>query len=208
MTDKLYSLKYEPDGNGCPHFLSEKVVPDEWEWNPYETKPFDIEIAKRYSSKITDKAIKFIDFDFYGTDSRYVSDKFTTLCNDLSISFRAIPIDITMRDGSRPEKSYFVFLSASHISILDTEKSIYEIERLKENGAVAMHKDFPEIPVYSKIEKFIAKNLEFPHLFQCIDIYSLVCTDAFKNESLNRNLRGLKFIPLDEGFTYDPWAGW
>lgn len=112
-----------------------------------------------------------------------------------------------MRDGSRPAKRYFVFLPATHISLLDFENSIFEIERLRENGDATIHKDFPDIPVYSKIEKFIVKNIEVPHLLQCIDIFSLVCTDTFKKEALNRNFHGLKFIPLDETYVYDPWTG-
>ena len=208
MTDKFHVLEYEPDDKGCPYYLSERATPKEWEWDGYDTKPFDVKITKNYSSKITDKDINFIDFDLYRTDSPYVSDKFVALCKELSVSFRAIPIDITMRDGSRPEKTYFVFLPASYISLIDVENSIFEIERLRENGDATMHRDFPDIPVYSKIENFRTKDIEAPHLFQCIDIFSLVCTDVFKIEALKRNLRGLKFTPLDETYIYDPWAGW
>lgn len=71
-----------------------------------------------------------------------------------------------------------------------------------------MNKFFADVPVYSKIEKFVAKDAVTPHLFQCIEIFSLVCTGEFFKLANERGLRGIKFTPIDETFVYDPWADW
>ena len=209
MKKQLYTLKYAPDDAGCPHFLSEEPMPEEWEWSSYETRPLDIDISKKYATRITDTDIDTVDFDFYGADAPYVSTRFLALCDALAVRYRAVPIDMTLHDGSRPPKSYAIFLPASHLSIIDTEKSVYELDRVVETGDTMMNQAFPELPVYSKIERFVTKeNIEVPHLFQCIEIFSLVCTEAFRQEAIGRGLAGLQFTALDEGYVYDPWAGW
>lgn len=208
MNQRIYKIDYAAGEDGCPHHLSEKQNPDEWEWGSYETNPFDVVITKKYATKIVDGEIKNIDFDYYGTDSPYVSNLFVGLCEDLSINFRAIPIDITLKNGKHPSKSYFVFLPGDHLAILDPEKSKVEIDADKETGEPITNSAFPQIPIYNKISKFVLKNIATPHLFHCIEIFSLVCTEVFRNEIEKRNLRGLQFTLLDANYTYDPWADW
>ena len=78
-----------------------------------------------------------------------------------------------------------------------------------ETGATMMHRAFPELPVYSKIARFVPKeDIDLPHLFQCIELFSLVCTEAFRQEAIGRGLTGLQFTALDEHYIYDPWADW
>jgi hypothetical protein len=208
MTNPLYKIQYLPDGEACPYYLSEKQDPDEWEWGSYEPDALSVNITKKYTTTITDNEVKQIDFDFYGTDSPYVSNPFVKLCEEFSVKFRLIPIDLTLSDGSRPTKSYFVFLSVDHLALLNIEKSESETDVDRETGKTAMSALFPNVPIYNKISKFVAKDLETPHLFNCIEIFSLVCSDTFRNKSREHGLKGLDFIPLDENFVYDPWADW
>lgn len=208
MNERLYVLKYQPDGQGCPYYLSGEFNQPEWEWRNFETKPHEATITKDYSLRITDGDLKFIDFDFYGTLTNYVSKQFVALCADLHVNFRRVPLDILYLGGGRPSKSYFVFLPADHLPILDEEKSVTEVETVDESGQPMMDRLFPDIPIYRRIEKFVARNVETPHLFQCVELFSLVCTETFREQALKLNLRGLEFIPLDERYVYDPGNGW
>lgn len=208
MKEKLFILQYKPDGGACPHHLSGKNEPSEWEWGNFEPRPHDISITKDYSLIIAEGDAESIDFDFYGSKSKFVSDRFITLCNDYKVNFRPVPIDIRSQRGVRPKKPYFVFLPADHLAILDREQSQAEVELVDGSDEVMMDRVFPDVPVYQKIEKFITKDIEVPHLFQCIEIFSLVCTETFRDEAVERGLQGLAFVALDERYVYDPWAGW
>lgn len=128
--NKFYVLQYDPDGIACPYFLSEHSVPGEWEWSNYEADPFGVNIVASYRSQITDRDINLIDFDFYGSDAPYVSDRFLAVCDEFSVRYRAVPVEITLKNGTRPEKPYFFFLPADHLSLLDPERSIAEIDRV------------------------------------------------------------------------------
>ena len=209
LDNRLYLLRHAPDDAGCPHFLSEETTPVEWEWGSYEPRPLELAISKQYATRITDTDIDTVDFDFYGTDAPYVSSRFLELCDAFAVRYRAVPIDITLHNGARPPKSYAIFLPASHVSVIDTGKSVYELDRVVESGATMMHRAFPELPVYSRIARFVPKeDIDLPHLFQCIELFSLVCTEAFRQEAIERGLNGLQFTALDENYIYDPWADW
>jgi hypothetical protein len=208
MNNELHILTYQPDDKGCPYSFSEDSDPKGWEWDNGDPKPHDLNITKIYLSKIIDKDIKFIDFDFYGSDSKYVSDQFIELCKECNVNFRAIPIDIILQDRKRPKKSYFIFLPADHLAILDNSKSIVDLELVVETGEPMTRRFFPEIPIYKKIEKFAPKDILMPNLFQCIELGSLVCTEKFRALAIIHNIRGIRFTPLDENYIYDPWAAW
>ncbi|GAB3385130.1 hypothetical protein [Massilia agri] len=208
MNEPLYVLKYRPDGKGCPYHLSGEFNQPEWEWRNFETKPHEAKITRDYSLRTTDGDLQFIDFDFYGTLAKYVSEQFVALCADLHVNSRQVPLDITYFKGGRPSKSYFVFLPADHLPMLDAEKSVTEVEVIDESGQPMMDRFFPDIPIYRRIEKFVSKDAETPHLFQCVELFSLVCTETFRAQALKRMLRGVEFIRLDDNFVYDPGAGW
>ncbi|GAB3385125.1 hypothetical protein GCM10027317_34190 [Massilia agri] len=70
------------------------------------------------------------------------------------------------------------------------------------------HRYFPQIPFYKKNEKFVVKDIGLPPLFQCVEINALVRSEEFRGAALNAGLRGLKFVPFDESYSYAPWAGW
>jgi hypothetical protein len=205
---KLYILEYRPDGDGCPYFMAEEGEPGAWEWDNQDPNPFGIRVTSSYALRITDHEIRFIDFDLYGTNLKYVSDQFIEVCDAFDVRFRPVPLDVTFWDGSRPQKKYSVFLPADHLPILDPERSIVEVERVAETGEPMGNRYFPQIPFYKKIEKFVVKDIGLPPLFQCVEINALVCGEEFRVAALNAGLRGLKFVPLDDSYSYDPWAGW
>lgn len=208
MSAKLYILEYHPDENGCPVHIAQEYEPEEWEWENQDPNPFQVQIARQYSSVIIDGDIRFVDFDFYGLDSRLVSSRFIDVCKTCAVRFRSVPFDIRFSDYSRPEKQYFIFLPADHLPILDAERSVCEVELNVETGMPMMDRFFPDIPIYQKIEKFVVRDFTFPALFQSVELDMLVCTDEFHQHAMNSGLRGLKFVPLDENYVYDPWAGW
>jgi hypothetical protein len=208
MNEKLFILEYQPDEKGCPYSFAEDSDPLEWEWDNQYPRPHDLNITKKYSSKIIDRDIKFIDFDFYGLDSKYVSNIFIELCKDCDVNFRPIPLDLVLHNRTRPKKSYFIFLPGDHLAILDNTKSIVDPELVVETGKPMTRRFFPEVPIYKKIEKFIPKNILLPNLFQCVELGSLVCTDKFRAQAIARNIRGVQFTPLDENYIYDPWDNW
>ncbi|QGZ40048.1 hypothetical protein IP92_05598 [Pseudoduganella flava] len=208
MRKDLYILQYEADGLGCPHHLALEMTPPQWEWSAYEPNPMSVPINNTYSAKITDGEIDRIDFDMYGTNTKYVSTAFLDVCKEHDVTFRAIPLDLRLPDGSKPEKDYSIFLPGDIVALLDADKSIAEVERVVETGETMMSVLVPNTPVYSKITKFVAKDIALPHLFLCAEVFSLVCTADFLHTASGRGLRGLKFTPLDDSYIYDPWADW
>jgi hypothetical protein len=36
----------------------------------------------------------------------------------------------------------------------------------------------------------------------------LVCTEKFRHEAEKNRLLGIRYVPIDSSYKYDPWAGW
>ena len=208
MTKKLFTLQYQPDGEGSPHHMSENVKPDQWEWDNYPVNPFELVIKNHYEITITDPEITSVDFDFYGNITAYTSQDFLTVCNSLGVSYRAVPVDLRLAGGTAVMKTYSIFLPGDYMSLLDADRSEAEIELVVETGEPMSNSILPATPMYSKISKFVALQIDLPELFFCVDIFCLVCTDDFRKAVLAANLRGIGFMPLDDAYVYDPWADW
>ncbi|WP_312511701.1 hypothetical protein [Massilia sp.] len=208
MSNAAYVLEYEADGHGCPYFIAEEREPSEWEWDSIDPNSAAVPVKKNYSVKITDTEISDMDFDFYGTGTKYVSSLFIDVCNSLLVDFRCIPVEIEYSDGSRPKKDYSIFLPAVHLPLMDLERSNFEVEKVVETGEAMTHRYFPGVPFFSKIDKFTLKDIPIPPLFECVELGRLVCNATFRNRALQVGLRGVNFIGIDESFTYDPWAEW
>jgi hypothetical protein len=203
---RFYVVNYEPDGIGSPYYLGGNYDPEEWEFDIDDPNPLDIKINRKHSLSLTDPEIKNIDFDFYTPDPTIVSKEFLALCNEQKVPFKAIPFDISLARGKKQEKEYSIFIPATHVALLDIENSVAEIEKILETGENKINPIFPPNFVYAKIEKFAINEVQTASLFQCIEIRQLVCTNEFKIEALSRNLKGLKFVPIDEQFRFDPWS--
>jgi hypothetical protein len=203
---RFYVINYEPDGIGSPYYLGGNYDPEEWEFDIDDPNPLDIKVNREHALSVTDPEIKNIDFDFYTPDPTIVSKEFLALCEKQEVAFKAITLDISLAKRKNQGKKYSIFIPATHIALLDIENSVADIEKILETGENKINPIFPPNFVYAKIEKFATKEIQTPPLFQCIEIRQLVCTEEFKAEALSRNLKGLKFVPIDEQFQFDPWA--
>lgn len=203
--NRYYVIKYVPDGKGCPYLLSGDFTPDDWEFENVEPNPLEIEVAEKYSLKVTASEIKLLDFDYYDNEPRLVSNRFLEVCCQLGVPFKAIPLRITLKKGMDVGDKYNFFLAGENVGLLNQQQSIYTVERMVENGEVMVNHIFPSYPIYSKIEKFIPREDRFPPLFFCIEIMRLVCDEAFYQRATEAGLKGLEFIAIDENYFYNFW---
>jgi hypothetical protein len=203
--NRYYAIKYAPDGKGCPYLLSGDFTPDDWEFENVEPLPLEIEVMQKYSLKISTSEIKFLDFDYYDNEPRLVSNRFLEVCDELKVLFKAIPLWITLKKGVDIGDEYNFFHAGKNLGLLDLQQSVYTVERMVENGEVMANHAFPSYPIYSRIEKFVTKEDEFPALFFCIEIMRLVCDEAFYQRATEAGLKGLEFVAIDEAYVYDFW---
>ncbi|MED5609453.1 hypothetical protein VV867_17275 [Pseudomonas sp. JH-2] len=199
-----YFITYAANKGNSEHIPMEINHP-EWEWNTYEPHPESITIQKDYKIKITDRHIKEFNADFYGTNTYFVSEKFIEACNELNVKYRKIPIEIKFSNGERPPKNYYVFLPAQNLSLLDTERSIFQEEKDIETGRPMINNLFPPTPVYSWIKKFSPLSTKLD-LFRCTETMSLACSERFKNKLEQQQASNITFQPIDEKYRYDPWG--
>ncbi|QJE00289.1 hypothetical protein HH212_09875 [Massilia forsythiae] len=206
MTEKnFYVLKYTDKNAGCPTFLSAELTPSETEWELFVPNPFNINIKNKYILKIIDPDIENIAFDMDSSDQKYVSKQFLNVCDSLSISYRAIPLEILFTDGRKTTKDYFFFLPGKNIELLDRKKSSFKEEKVLGSNQTEMNGVFPSCPIYSKIERFVPVQTYTENLFFCIEIFEIVCTESFRKIALQKNLIGIDFLPIDEDYQYNPW---
>ena len=201
-------LKSKPDYIFCPSYLPGTLNHEEWEWSLHETNPLKIEINKNYIFTVTDPDLNKIDFDLYGSDNAFVSQNFLEVCIKMNVKFRAPPLQMALDNGEKNKKKYFVFLPAEHVNLMDIEKSEFTEEIDLESKSVMINKNFPPNPIYRQINRLIPDQKLTPHLFRCIEIMELVCTNDFLEAAQVAELKCLEFIPIDENYKYDPWAGW
>ncbi|NHZ66909.1 hypothetical protein [Massilia genomosp. 1] len=203
MTEKnYYILKYKACGAECPIRLSGRLNQHKWEWDGFETKPNDVDIVKNYEFTVSDRKIKSLEFDFYGYLTKFVSEKFLKVCDDLNVKFRAVPLKFIVQK-KEIDKKYYIFLPVDHFSLLDAELSEFEAVRDDETGELFEDKIYPGQVVYENITKFVISDGEFPHLFKCSEILELVCTREFMQLAIERGLNCIDFIPLDVNFKYN-----
>lgn len=89
---------------------------------------------------------------------------------------------------------------------MDREKSEYQVDCVLETRENMMSKLYPDCYVYSWIKKFIPHVGIDEHLFRCVETMELVCSGTFMEKAVESGLLGLRFIPIDENYRYDPWG--
>lgn len=171
----------------------------------YVADPFGVDVKHEYVFVLSDPSIS-IDFDFYGTQTNYVSKEFLAACENLGVRYRAIPISIIADGKSAGKKAYSIFLPADHESLLDRQRSDYSEDRDLETKGVAENKLFPGTPMYSWIKRFIPRDDCSSNLFRCTETMELICSQEFKAEVERCALKGIDFLPIDENYSYDPWG--
>ena len=102
-------------------------------------------------------------------------------------------------------KSYNILLPGQSEKLLDRDHSEFSEERVVETGEIMMDRMHPGAHVYAWIKRFstIPTNAD---LFWCIELLEIEVSERFKNLALENKLQGLKFIPINETFVYDPWG--
>ncbi|WP_197341486.1 hypothetical protein [Ralstonia solanacearum] len=115
----------------------------------YTTDPFSVVVEHEYIYKLSDPDVS-IDFDFYGSQTNFVSKQFLSVCDVLGVRYRAVPLRIAKEGGEEcNHKSYFIFLPGEHVALLDRDQSEFAEDRDMETGEVAASNLFPGTPMYS-----------------------------------------------------------
>jgi hypothetical protein len=120
--------------------------------------------------------------------------------------YRAIPLRLTHAGAKAAMKDYFIFLPGTHIALLDRERSEFLEDRDERSGQVAENRLFPGTPMYSWIKRFVTRNDCAANLFRCTETMDIVCSEEFKARAERKGLKGIKFVPIDDRYRYDPWG--
>ena len=200
---QLFVISYKAGAKGCPVLLK-GVLNHDWTWDEFDPDPdkFNITLNYEYRSKNP-----LIDFDFWN-DFRIGSDAFCELCDSFGTYVRRVPQKIIQSNGKPTVKKYNYLLWRDWLSIIDTEKSDYEISRDPRTGEIEYDKYFSEIPFYEEITRFIPNldKIGKKSVFKCVDIHcEVVCTETFRDACIERGFLGLDFIPIEEFKMIPPW---
>ena len=204
----FFVVQYQRGAQGCPFHLPGELNQERLEWDPFEKNPFSVVIMKEYVYTVTDPEIKSIEFDFYGPEMKIVSDEFLEVCVELNVKFRAIPLEIVLNGKKISNKKYFIFLPGDYDALMDVLASNFSEELDLESGGVMMNRIFPSYSIYSKIDRFVPKSGITSHFFRCIELMDLVCTREFMSKAHEKKLHGIRFVPIDDTYRFDPWADW
>lgn len=199
-------MQYKHGEKGCPAFFSADYNTSEYEWDGLDPNPDKFIINNTYTCKAKHP---LVDFDFYGNPTSIVSEDFIKVCDELSVLYRTIPVEITQIGNKHTVKEYYYFLVKSNVEILDRSLSTFKDAVDLYTGEVVYNKiyDPKKVHYYDYICKFVINsNIEFPHLFRCMETLELTCTDAFKDACEDKAIKGISFIPIDEEYKYDPWS--
>nr|OAI59918.1 hypothetical protein RSP597_23610 [Ralstonia solanacearum] len=203
---RFYVVQYCSGETGCQNFLSGVMNREEWEWPMYTTDPFSVVVEHEYIYKLSDPDVS-IDFDFYGSQTNFVSKQFLSVCDVLGVRYRAVPLRIAKEGGEEcNHKSYFIFLPGEHVALLDRDQSEFAEDRDMETGEVAASNLFPGTPMYSWIKRFVVRQDCAAHLFRCTETMELVCSAKLKADVERQALKGIGFVPIDGSYSYDPWG--
>lgn len=203
MQGNFYILEYQSGERGCPTFFNADLNHD-WQWDDYDPNPEKFIITESYTYKAKHQVI---DFDF-GDRGHPVSEDFINTCDNFNMNYRSIPVEIIQSTKKPTQKKYFFLLTKDYKTIIDLKNSEYEVSRTLETGEIFTNKNFPENPDFEFIKKFVIdtdkiKNL---HIFRCTDLdMKYVCSQEFKDACISRNLKGIKFTPIDEKFQSIPY---
>lgn len=205
-TADFFVLEYDWQSYGLPAFIAGMFNHDEFEWNVMNPPSLrDVRISRSYEFHVTDSSIKRLNFDFYDPRSPIVSMDFLSVCDELSVEYRAVPLKVSLAGVPGAIANYFVFLPCQSESLMDREQSEFQEDRVVETGEVMMDRSFPGQPVYSWIKRFVPKRTPL-QLFHCTELMQVVVSRRFADLASERGIKGAGFVPIDESFRYDPWG--
>ncbi|WNY83039.1 hypothetical protein NNQ28_01075 [Cronobacter dublinensis] len=114
----------------------------------------------------------------------------------LNVEYLNVPLKIELSNRVGLSKNYNLFYLKKYVSIIDKDKSEYEIDDFITDD---------EKIYFSKIDRFVVKEGVNDHLFFCTDIGKPVCSLYFKERFAKQGLVGIDFIGIDSNYRYDEW---
>ena len=199
--NQFYVIDYSPDGKKLPLYIDKVFTPELPYFDIFIAPPKQNEFAKAY---VLDTSVQEIEGDYFVEDD-IASERLVQLCRSMNINFISIPLEIKSREV---HCNYNLFYLADYISIIDTEKSIYEISKDLETGRLNTPDEMGLDKVYyENITRFIVKDNIDKDLFFCKDIIKHVCSENFKETFERNKLSGVSFTPINNEYTFDAWEG-
>jgi len=200
-----YVMRYSAEDRGCPIVLSGFFNCDEFEWDPLESNPSEIEVKKSYTLKLSgvEMDLDDLNFDFYQVGDTYVSKKFLAICDELGAKYKAIPLEIVHKGKSRKD-DFFIFLPGESLAALDKSKSEYLVSKDLETGAEIENLLYPGSVSIDSVVNFVVSAAIESDIFRCQETLELFCSEKFKVAA--SYLKGIQFERIDEHYKYDAWA--
>ena len=126
----FFIIESAPDGKGIPYFIDKEWIPELPDYEFYDSPPCKSEFAASYKlkAKVTQLSGDYL------VDENLVSSSMILLCEKLKINNIGIPTDILLQRRKKTDKEYFLFFLLDCISIMEKNKSIYEISVDNETG--------------------------------------------------------------------------
>mgnify|MGYP000997315391 CR=1 FL=1 len=199
-----YIMDFLPDGLGVPYFLDKHWSPELPTFDIFSSPPDESLFDDIYKVRIL---ADFMDGDYF-PDDNLVSGDMLLLLEKYKVNFFSREVDITLSKKNKPKKKYNLFFLKDYIYLLNKDESDFVLSDDLSCGVDESKKsDAPQEVFYDVIERFVVKDNVGSDLFFCKEISKPVCSEGFKEEYTALNMKGVKFIPIDEKYKFDPWGG-
>ncbi|MEN5206827.1 DUF1629 domain-containing protein [Stenotrophomonas terrae] len=200
----LYILNYVSGAPGCPIVLKGRLNKG-WSWNAFNPHTSAVDPGTGY---VYQAKHDFLDFDYWGTCGM-ASERFMEICRNFGIGVEFVAVDVLLSDRKKSKKKYFYLRWSAWASVIDWERSDYELEKDLETGEVVHYKYFPDVPVIETVENFVVDEGKIPDsaAFKCLDLgHVLVCNDAFREACEQAGLAGIQFEDITSYKKSDFWG--
>lgn len=199
----LYMVRYVPDNAGCPIVLKGKLNKP-WAWNAFDP---DLSKGESETGYVYEAKHKDLNFDYWDVNWM-ASERFIEICRRFGVGVDAVPVNVLLSNGAAPAKKYFYLRWSAWASVIDLDRSRYELERDLATGEVLCQKYFPEAPALESVESFVVDAEKVPSsaAFLCLDLgHTLVCNEAFRAACEEAGLQGMGFDDIETYTKSDFW---
>ncbi|WAC00445.1 hypothetical protein OSW16_12660 [Pseudomonas putida] len=188
------------ESDHVPLFFDEVWVPELPAFNQVIANPDVLDFSDSYEME-ADLNKFHVDVTF---EQYLASSEFIRMCENFNCKFLSIPVMISLRGSTKPEKDYKFFCVLSRCSLLDVERSTFE---LVDDGLLRPENERQYMsPLYARIDRFCARSDVEYDLFYCEELKQVVCSSEFREAYLKNSFIGLYFEKIDEGFVCAPWS--
>ncbi|MGE8224166.1 MAG: imm11 family protein [Stenotrophomonas sp.] len=200
----MFVLNYAANQRGCPLVLR-GAINTGWTWGAFNP---DLSVGRPSQGYVYQSKHHFLDFDYWN-ECEMASERFVEICGRFGVGFEPVAVDVLLSNRMSSEKKYFYLRWSAWASIIDLERSDYELERELETGEVAYHKYFPDVPVLATVENFVVDESRLPAsaAFKCLDLgHALVCNAEFREACEQAGLVGIQFDDITTYKKADFWG--